>query len=362
MQELIAAIHLYSIYSGGDNRHAQLLNLALQAGMDLLITADQNVLVQGFDGYAQQDNKTCLLLAGEEIFARHPCSSSTRLLVLDAGRDMAPFASQPQQVIKLTAESGGLSIMTQPMPRKRSRSGPPQLPADMPRGFSGMELWNSMNELQSRSKNRLLAHFFTWLPRLGRSGPDPELCKLWDQLHAAGQQITAIAGSGLGSPQQYTKTPARLKNYLLHNITNHLLVPRPLGGDLESDRRMVFEALRQGHTFIACDDLAPGQGFRFHAQGRDQNAGIGDELLLRDSVTFQVRLPQPAKCLLFRDGELIHTWHNKDVCVHSTNQPGSYRVEAHLPYLGQETTWIISNPIRVRPYVPSPLSAQLYTA
>ena len=361
MQELITAIHLYSSFSGGNLHHSQLLNLALQAGIDLVITTDQNVLAQNIDGYAQQDGKTCLLLAGEELFPRHPCTASTHLLVLDAGREMAPFTPHPQQVIKLTAENGGLSIMVQPMPRKRSRSEPPQPPADMPRGFSGMELWNSIHELQSRSKNRLLAHFFTWLPRLGRRGPDPALCKLWDQINATGRPIIAIAGSGLGSPQQTGKTPTLLQNYLLHNLTNHLLVPGPLTGNLEDDRCMVLDALRQGHTFIACDDLAPGQGFRFHAQGRDQTAGIGDTLLLRDSVTFQVRLPQTAKCRLFKNGEPIHTWYNKDIYIYNTNQPGSYRVEAYLPYLGQETTWIISNPIQVHPYVPPPLSEQLQT-
>ena len=82
MQELITAIHLYSSFSGGNLHHSQLLNLALQAGIDLVITTDQNVLAQNIDGYAQQDGKTCLLLAGEELFPRHPCTASTHLLLI----------------------------------------------------------------------------------------------------------------------------------------------------------------------------------------------------------------------------------------------------------------------------------------
>ncbi len=234
---------------------------------------------------------------------------------------------------------------------------PPWTPEDIPDGIHGLEVWNSLSELQGKAPHRLLARLLSWFPRLARRGPRPEACQYWDEQLAAGEKLTAIAGSGLG---ELPHARPRLQHYLLTNLSNHLIVPRPLSDNLDEDRRMVFDALRQGHTFIACDDLAPAEGFRFTAKGRDEKAAIGDTVTLKDSVTFQIRLPQAATCLLYRDGELIQKWEDAEICVHNSTQPGAYRVEALLTWLGQDVTWILSNPIYVRPYVPPPLRDQLY--
>lgn len=360
MQELITSIHLYSAYTSGTIPHAELLSLALAADIDVVITTDKNLLVYGVDDYAQEDGRTCLLLTAEEVFDRGLRPSRNHMLVLDANRELAAFAANPQQVAKLATEGSGMAFLAHPCAATETTLGkvlPPWSVEDIPDGFTGLEVWNSLSELQKRASNRLLARLFAWLPRLGRRGPNRAACQYWDQLLATGETITAIAGSGLGGLQ---RTCPRLQHYLLQNITNHLVVPRPLSGSLEDDRKMVYDALRQGHAFIACDDLAPARGFRFNAKGREEKASIGDSVVLKDSVTFQIRLPQAAKCQLYQDGEVIRTWHSKDICVHNTNQPGTYRVEAYLPYLGQEVAWIMSNPIYVLPYVPPPLSDQLY--
>jgi hypothetical protein len=48
-----------------------------------------------------------------------------------------------------------------------------------------------------------------------------------------------------------------------------------------------------------------------------------------------------------KDGKTIKTWLNKDSCTHITTEPGVYRVEAYLDYLGIRRGWIFSNPIYV---------------
>jgi hypothetical protein len=128
----------------------------------------------------------------------------------------------------------------------------------------------------------------------------------------------------------------------------HLLVANPLSGDLLTDRRMVWNALRDGHTFIGYDYPAPTRGFRFTAQTRDQNAIMGDEIILGGGVTFQVRLPEKTECRLIKDGAMIKTWKQQEICTYLTNQPGVYRVECHIHYLGKLRGWIYSNPIYVR--------------
>ncbi len=257
-------------------------------------------------------------------------------------------------------ENDGLAFLAHPFAAQHTALGellPPWTPEDIPDGIHGLEVWNSLSELQGKAPHRLLARLLAWFPRLARRGPCPQSCQYWDAQLAAGEKLTAIAGSGLGG---LPNARPRLQHYLLTNLSNHLIVPRPLSDNLDEDRRMVFDALRQGHTFIACDDLAPAEGFRFTAKGRDEKAAIGDTVILKDSVTFQIRLPQAATCLLYRDGELIQKWEDTEICVHNSTQPGAYRVEALLTWLDQDVTWILSNPIYVRPYILPPLRDQLY--
>jgi hypothetical protein len=360
MQEIRTAIHINTHYTRGRASHADLLAHALAADLDVIITTDQNLLVHDLDGYAHKEGKNCLLLTAEEIFDRTQIPPQNRLLVLDSRHEFAPDAARPQQVVKKAAESKGMTFLAHPFAAGKTGLGkllPPWTAEDIPDGITGIEVWNSLSELQGRASNRPLAYLLSHFPRLLRRGPNPITCQYWDELLAAGKTVTAIAGSGLGSLKNANP---RLQHYLLTNISNYLIIPKAFSGELADDRRMVFDALRQGHSFIACDDLATAKGFRFSAKGRDEKADIGDSVILKDSVTFQIRLPQAAKCLLFRDGELICKWEDTDTCVHNSTEPGAYRVEVILTWLGQDVTWIISNPIYVRPYIPPPLRDQLY--
>jgi len=360
MTEIRTAIHLTTKYTSGSASHADLLAQAIAAGLDAVITTDHNLLVQDIDGYAKTEKKTCLILTAEELFDRGQQPPRNRLMVMDTRHEMAPYAANPQQLAKRTIENSGLSFLSHPFAAEKTALGallPPWTVEEIPDGIKGIEIWNSLSELQEHATNRLLAWFFSRFPRLVRRGPNRQACQYWDKLLATGEKITAIAGSGLGA---LPGASPRLKHYLLGNISNRLILPAPLSGSLAEDRRMVFRALRKGHTYIACDDLVPAEGFRFTAQARDENGNIGDTVILKDSVTFQVRLPQPAKCLLYRDGELVQQWQDSDICVHNSTTPGAYRVEVFLPWLTQDVTWILTNPIYVRPYVPAPLRDQLY--
>ncbi|HEX7975394.1 MAG TPA: hypothetical protein VF498_13380, partial [Anaerolineales bacterium] len=61
----------------------------------------------------------------------------------------------------------------------------------------------------------------------------------------------------------------------------------------------------------------------------------------------QIRLPRPCECRLIKDGKAIKTWQKRDTCTYITTEPGVYRVEAYIEYLGRLRGWIFSNPIYV---------------
>jgi hypothetical protein len=95
-------------------------------------------------------------------------------------------------------------------------------------------------------------------------------------------------------------------------------------------------ALRQGHAFIGNDLPAPTRGFRFYAQGRDARRVMGDDIDLHESVTFQIKLPTSTECRLIRNGEVVKAWHDRPICAYIARQPGIYRVEVYINYMGRK--------------------------
>ena len=217
-------------------------------------------------------------------------------------------------------------------------------------GFTGIELWNGFSEFKTKLKGIPAALWYAFNPSRIARGPIPETIKLWDRLTRAGNQVVAVGGSdahalhsNLG-PIKRTVFP-----YLYHfqSINTHLLLPRQLSGDLTSDRSLIMTALRQGHAFIGYDLPRSTRGFRFSGSSAEGNALMGDEISLGKGITLQITLPGRAECILIKDGQPLKTWQNKTTCSYGATQPGIYRVEVYLPFLGRRRAWIFSNPIYI---------------
>jgi len=130
-------------------------------------------------------------------------------------------------------------------------------------------------------------------------------------------------------------------------VNTHLLVPRPLSGDLLADRKIIYAALAAGHAFIGYDLPAATRGFHFTAQGKEKTALMGDELPIKGGVTLQVKTPKRAEIRLLKDGQVLKAVEGEFI-THITTEPGVYRVEAYVRFLGRKRGWIFSNPIYVR--------------
>jgi hypothetical protein len=75
---------------------------------------------------------------------------------------------------------------------------------------------------------------------------------------------------------------------------------------------------------------------------------MGDEIEMKNGVTLQIHLPQPVECRLIKDGTVIKSWNDREILTYLANQPGVYRVECSVDYLGRRRAWIFSNPIYIR--------------
>lgn len=353
MHELITNLHMHTRYSDGTGLHADIAKAAIQAGLDVVIVTDHNVLVNGIEGIYKKNGHKLLLLVGEEVHDQDRFPQKSHLLVLGADREVATFASRPQELINRATQAGGLSFIAHPRDPEMAFFHEDDISWENWEvyGFTGLELWNNLSELKVRSKTWRQALFYALFPQYLPLGPVPEIIERWDNLLASGKHVSIIGGSDAHALVVHAGPFKKvIYPYLDHfkAINTHLLTPTALSGDLITDRKMVYDALRTGHGFIGYDLPAPTQGFRFSAQGENQSAIMGDEMIFNGSVTIQIRLPHITECNLIKDGKVIKTWTKNDVCAYITNQPGVYRVECYVNFLGQRRGWIFSNPIYLR--------------
>jgi len=352
MHELTINLHMHTTYSDGSGTHADLARAAIKSGLDAILVSDHNIWVQGLESYHRNGKQRVLLLVGEEVHDQGRDPQKNHLLVFGAERELATLADDPQALIDAVRQAGGVSFIAHPVD--------PELPAfnetDISwedwrvSGYTGIELWNGFSELKMVIKDKLDGLFYAYYPEFIARGPHPKALRIWDNLLTSGRRVVAVGGSDAhASKMRMGPLRKTIFPYEFHfsTVNTHLLVPQPLTGDLLADRKMIYTALAAGHAFVGYDLPAPTRGFRFSAQGKEKSALMGDELPAEGGVTLQVKAPKRADLRLLKDGKVLKAVEG-ELITHITTEPGVYRVEAYLRFLGRKRGWIFSNPIYVR--------------
>jgi hypothetical protein len=352
MHELIINLHMHTTYSDGSGSHADLGNIALRTGIDVLLITDHNILVKGVQPYYHDGKRRVLVLPCEEIHDQARDPQKNHLLVFGANRELASFADDPQRLINAVGAAGGLSFLAHPDDAALSAFGEKNISwVDWDvTGFTGIELWNGFSELKSVSKGKWSAVAYAYFPEFIPHGPLTETLHRWDALTSKGQRIVAIGGSDAHAQHMSIGPLHKIifpYEYHFSTINTHILTPNPLSGDLDSDQKMVLDALAVGHCFIGYDLPAPTRGFRFSGQSLDGFFKMGDEIITVGSVTLQARFPSIAEIRLVKNGKILKKLHG-DTLTHITDEPGVYRIEAYRHFLGRMRGWIFSNPIYIK--------------
>lgn len=353
MYELVINLHMHTIYSDGGGTHQDIARAALKCGLDVVIVTDHNVLVSGPQGYYREGKKRVLMLIGEEVHDQTRDPQRNHMLILGADREMATFASSPQNLIDNTRSARGLSFLAHPFdedckPIKEMRISWDDWDVQ---GFTGLELWNGMSELKSHSPSMFHIFFYIFLPHLIAHQPDTKTLKKWDALLKPGNKVIGIGGSDAHAFRARLGPLTKIVlpyEFHFRTVNTHIFVPDALTGEAAADSRAIYDALAAGHAFIGYDLPASTKGFRFSAQGRDDEAIAGDELSVEGGVTFRVRLPGTGECHLLKDGEVIQKWKQNEVCSYVATEPGTYRVEVYRRFWGKLRGWIFSNPIYLK--------------
>ena len=353
MHELTVNLHMHTQYSDGSGTHADLAQAALRAGLDAIIVTDHNIWVNGPEDYYRKGDRQVLLMVGEEIHDRVRDPQKNHLLVFGARRELATLANDPQKLINTISEVGGQAYLAHPV----DPAAPAIHEADLSwvawdvDGYTGIELWNGFSEFKTVIKSKLHALYYLLRPKLINRGPLLETLQKWDSLTASGNRVVAIGGSDAHEiHRKICFWTVKIFPYEFHfqTVNTHILVPQPLQDDADEDSQMILKSLRQGHAFVGFDLPASTRGFRFSAQTKEGTVIMGDEATCLGGLTFQIRLPLRTECHLLRNGKPLKTWDNSDSCTYIATEPGVYRVEAYVDYMGIRRGWIFSNPIYVR--------------
>ncbi len=351
MEELIVALHMHTVYSDGNGTHAELARAGLKAGVDALIITDHNVLVQDMEGYLQQGKKRLLTLVGEEVHDQTRVPGGNHLLIFGHNRELARFAPKPQQLIDQVRASNALSFIAHPIDDSLPAFGEESFNWHdwEASGYTGIELWNQMSEFKTRSTSLPKAALHALLPQFMMLAPLDRTLKLWDELLIkSNQPIVAVAGVDAHALVKYfgpLKITLYPYDFQFKSLNTHILTPSKLTGELSADKRMVYEALASGHCFAAYDLPHSTRGFRFTVNTKDGDFIMGDQVSVKSGLTFQVRLPTRAHVRLLKDGKVVKEHTDREVLTHITKEPGIYRAEVYLDYLGRHRGWIFSNPI-----------------
>jgi len=339
---------MHTPYSDGKALHAEIAQAAGEAGLDFVIVTDHNVWVNGVEKY----HGKVLLLVGEEIHDVRRQPQANHLLVYNAEAELSPLAANPQNLIDEVNRQGGFCYLAHPFERG-SPIGPdlkaiPWSDWDVT-GYTGIEIWNYMSEFKSLLRSKLAAVYYAHFPARGISGPFRATLRQWDQLLSQGKRVAAIGGADAHG-NTYSLGPIRRVlfpyEFLFRCVNTHILTARPLNGQLEHDKPLVYGALRAGHAWVGYDLPASTAGFRFRAHSGANRALMGDELVRTGAAIFEVQTPHRADIRLLLNGRVLVRTKGKHL-KHTTADAGVYRVEVYLNYRLNRRGWIFSNPIYV---------------
>ena len=358
----VGNMHMHTLYSDGEKWHADIAEDAITAGLDFIIVTDHNVLVQGVEGYYENENGRLLLLAGEEIHNVRREPQASHLLVYGVETELAGCAANPQQLINAVNDHGGYSFLAHPDEDDCRLFPYPNLGwHDWPiEGFTGLEIWNYMSSfinalvraldklpVEIELIDKLTAVRLAFNPQKYVVGPEPRTLALWDELLAQGNRVTAVGNSDAHATPISMGPFKRVifpYEFLFRAVNTHILLERPLTGNLTQDKQMIYRAIGQGHSWIGYDMPHSTKGFRFSAASKGKGV-MGEQVKLNAGATLQISAPARCNIRLIRHGEVVASINNDTHLTHIPTEPGAYRVECTIPYLGQERGWIYSNPI-----------------
>jgi len=344
VHDLACVIHLHSTYSDGTGTVPEIAAAAKRAQADVVVLTDHDTLAakeQGEEGW----HGSVLVLVGEEVSPM----GGDHYLALGVDHHVRHKGLSAAQICQQVRDAGGFGFAAHPWSQGSRRFKRPGMPFGDLEAADGVELWSFATDSAERLGSVAAALSFLASPGRTLDHPPEHNLREWDRL-CARRRTPAIGGL---DAHQFGKrvgpfVPVRLMKYerSFRWIRTHVLCDEAPAGELEPDRDQVYAALREGRSYISVDALAPARGFRFWAEGPQGDLAMGAEAPA-GRYSLRTFLPAPARVRLLRDGRELAA-RDAPALAWDVDEPGVYRVEAHLERHGRARTWVLSNPLYLR--------------
>ena len=312
MRDLACAIHLHSTFSDGTGTVPEIVRAARKAGVDVVLLTDHDTMEgRRYEGW----HDDVLLLVGVEVSPK----GRNHFLAFGLDEPIDHRGMSASEICEAVAAAGGFGFAAHPFSagsKLFDRPGMPFEDLDCD-ALTGVELWSFVTDVgESVGSWREALRFIVRPGEVMRHPPERNL-REWDRMN----RTRRVVGIGGIDAHQFGKRVlgrwvVRPMGYArsFRQLRTHVWVDELPTGELEHDRAIVLDALRDGRCYIAADALAPARGFEWDGE--------------------QAALPRPAEIRFVRDGELIETVH----AAEATNADAD-RVEVRLG----DRTWILSN-------------------
>lgn len=309
---------------------------ARDSGLDFVVLTDRSTGEQPlelFTGWRQG----VLVISGEEIE-----TPEGHLLAFETREPIGPCPSM-EEAIRAVHEQAGTIVSIHHLLKGLPLSGKGSSLGTVPLSEAGLyEIWSFMDEFLMNVQPK---GFYTGLKKPDRllSGPTREQLTVWDK-ELRDRMLPIVAGLNL----HHRKYPVLdWKEVISPGLAFNTLCTCVLTGELPTvairARDLVWNALREGRSFVVNRSVGPASGFSFFYEspdGRDRQ--MGESVTYIPGGRLWVSLPRDGEIVLRHNGLPLFWGTGKEIHFPATG-PGVYRVEVRQ----DRRLWILSNPIRL---------------
>ncbi|MBP7654621.1 hypothetical protein KA977_14455 [Candidatus Dependentiae bacterium] len=342
LYEYSGVIHIHtecSFDTSGDLK--SLVEAADKTKPDFCLITDHNS-IEFIKKYGEHVINGCSYICGEEIT---PPNLLHHLMALNIKDNINPD-NNPQINIDNVNKQNGISILCHPhIPEKTLF-----LFKDVSwknwdvEGFTGIELWSYMLEWTSQIN---LTNFILYMlfPHWVVNEPDEDLTYKWDQINKT-RKCVCIGGVDAHVKKiiPYGFNKVFRYDFLFNTIRTNIFTKIPMTDSIETNKNIIYDAIRNGNSFISNYEISDSRGFRFFAVSNKTIYSVGDTIIYENQqIVFSIVTSVKCEINLFRNGEIIARIIDTEL-DYMVNQKGNYRVETVLA----RRKWIITNNIYVK--------------
>lgn len=342
--EICGAIHLHTTYSDGGASFKELISAAKSVGLNFIIVTDHMTLGGLHDGYEGYSDKLCVLVGYEH----HDSNQKNHYLALGVKKVFDDF-SDPQGYIDAVNKSGGIGFLAHPAEKRKYFGTLPPYPwtAWNTSGYDGIEIWNQMSDWVENLKSwaSIIKLFY---PRRFLGSPPSELLSRWDNLNQ-NQFISCIGGVDAHSRKigigfcSLRIFPIKVE---LKGIRTHLFIEEKKNRSFEESKKVILNALRDGHGFISNFRRGDARGTEIYLRTQDGFLNLpGRQKNCKLPAQILVNLPDRGRISLIANGVMINQLDGNSASF-DIEKPGLYRVEVFR----KSKAWIYSNPFPIGSY------------